>query len=125
MLCKASVMPMKTSQRFIGPVVLIISWVMPAAIFLTLDQEPPVVDPVEGTAVVASPNFDENDDPSKHTQALRILNALYNSPIDLVGRVEDEEGNPVGHANVEFDLNDKYFESGYPVSQAPWRCRLT
>jgi hypothetical protein len=112
MLCKASVMPMKTLKHLIGPAVLIISLIITGVVFFTPDQELPAVDPVEGTAVVASPNFDENDDPSKHTQALRILNTLYNSPIDLVGRVEDEEGNPVGHANVEFDLNDKYFKSG-------------
>ncbi len=41
-----------------------------------------------------------------------IISAIYSSPVNLYGRVEDEAGSPISGALIKYSLNDKYFKDG-------------
>lgn len=48
----------------------------------------------------------------KHRQAAQVLQAMYSAPIEFYGRAEDQFGDPVAGATVEYSALDKFSESG-------------
>ena len=68
----------------------------PSAASVVPEQTPQTVDTVEG----------------RQNEAVAKVEAIFATPIIFYGKVVDQNGHPISHARAEFDVIDKFFESG-------------
>lgn len=73
--------------------------------------------PSENTSV--TPNFQTNQLPDSspqkrldRKQAVELVQSIYSAPIAFYGRTQDEHGNPIPNANIEFSVLDKFWNPG-------------
>lgn len=50
--------------------------------------------------------------PAQHQQAVALVESIYSVPISFYGHVQDQLGNPIADADVEYSVIHKFWESG-------------